>query len=87
MGGFVARKQGQGAENASAGMEYLAEIRSGLRKMRRAKGRPAGRPYTGKTQLLLKTRVARPDPETTFASWFFRAPALLPGLALLEIHR
>ena len=85
--GLVARKQGRGAEKASTGLEFLAEVCFGLRKLRRAIGRPAGRLYNGKTQQLLKAQVARPTRGRIGVSWFFRATPLLSGPAMPEIQQ
>jgi hypothetical protein len=49
-------------------------------------GRPAGRPYMGRTLFLGKERLARPVQETRRASWFLRATPLLPGRAMPEIQ-
>ena len=82
----VARKQGPGAEKASAGGESPAKIRQRFRQRRRANGRPAGRPYNGPPRLLGKEPVARPAQEMIRASWFFHARPLLAGPARPEIH-
>jgi hypothetical protein len=55
---LVARKQGRGAEKASAGGESHAKIRCGFRKGRRAIRRLAGRPYKRITRLLREEWVS-----------------------------
>jgi hypothetical protein len=44
-------------------------------------GRPAGRPYNGKTISLGKEGFARPVHEMEAASWFLPRRSLPPGLA------
>jgi hypothetical protein len=74
----VAGKQGHCAEKASAGKEIHAEITPCFRRMWRAIGRPARRPYNGITLLLGEKGLARPTQKMNPASWFFRAMPLLP---------
>jgi hypothetical protein len=78
---LVARKEGRCAEKASVGKKFCLETPPGTRKMGRAIGGPAGRPYIGISQVLGKERLARPTQETGSASWFFRATPFLPGRA------
>jgi len=50
-------------------------------------GRPAGRPYSGITIFSGKEWLARPVQEVRNASWFFRATALLSGLATPKFNK
>jgi hypothetical protein len=64
----VARRQGRGAQNASAGKELSREVLPASAERGGPIGRPPDCPSKAMTMFVGKERLARPDQEMTSAS-------------------
>jgi len=97
----VAREQGRYAQKASAQLFRIADFgfriflvflfnphsAIGIPQFGGGPiGRPAGRPYIGRTLFLENEGLARPAQEMRVASWFLRVTPLLPGRATPAIQ-